>query len=56
MGQRIEKIFKAINYASKTFNKAQENYSVKPGKIRNFQKWKNDNNNNKKLPEWFMEA
>ena len=29
--------------------------SVKPGNIRNFQKWKNDNNNNK-LPEWFKEA
>ena len=28
---------------------------IKPGKIRNFQKWKNDNNNNK-LPEWFREA
>ena len=28
---------------------------VKPGKIRNFQKWKNDNNNNKLL-EWFREA
>ena len=30
--------------------------SVKPGNIRNFQKWKNDNNNNNKLPEWFREA
>ena len=29
---------------------------VKPGKIRNFQKWQNDNNNNNKLPEWFREA
>ena len=28
LGQRIEKIFKAIYYASKTFNKAQENYST----------------------------
>ena len=24
--------------------------NVKPGKIRNFQKWQNDNNNNNKLP------
>ena len=30
-------------------------FVVKPGKIINFQKWKNDNNNNK-LPEWFREA
>ena len=28
LGQRIEKIFKAIYYASKTFNEAQENYST----------------------------
>ena len=28
LGQRIEKIFKVINYASKTFNEAQENYST----------------------------
>ena len=28
MGQRTEKIFKAIYYASKTFNAAQENYST----------------------------
>ena len=28
MGQRTEKIFKAIYYASKTFNEAQENYST----------------------------
>ena len=28
LGQRIEKIFKAIYYASKTFNDAQENYST----------------------------
>ena len=27
-GQRIEKIFRAIDYASKTFNEAQENYST----------------------------
>ena len=27
-GQRTEKIFKAIYYASKTFNEAQENYST----------------------------
>ena len=26
LGQRTEKIFKAIYYASKTFNEAQENY------------------------------
>ena len=26
LGQRKEKIFRAIYYASKTFNKAQENY------------------------------
>ena len=28
LGQRIEKIFKAIYYASKTFNETQENYST----------------------------
>ena len=28
LGQRTEKIFKAIYYARKTFNKAQENYST----------------------------
>ena len=28
LGQKIEKIFKAIYYASKTFNEAQENYST----------------------------
>ena len=28
LGQRIEKSFKAIYYASKTFNEAQENYST----------------------------
>ena len=28
LGQRIEKVFKAIYYASKTFNEAQENYST----------------------------
>ena len=28
LGQRIEKIFKAIYYTSKTFNEAQENYST----------------------------
>ena len=28
MGQRIEKIFKAIYCANKTFNEAQENYST----------------------------
>ena len=28
LGQRTEKIFKAIYYASKTFNEAQENYST----------------------------
>ena len=28
LGQRTEKIFRAIYYASKTFNKAQENYST----------------------------
>ena len=28
LGQRIEKIFKAICYATKTFNEAQENYST----------------------------
>ena len=36
--------------------------SVKPGKIKNFQKWQNDynnnnnNNNNNKFPEWFRET
>ena len=28
LGQRNEKVFKAIYYASKTFNEAQENYST----------------------------
>ena len=28
LGQRTKKIFKAINYASKAFNEAQENYST----------------------------
>ena len=28
LGQRTKKIFKAIYYASKTFNEAQENYSI----------------------------
>ena len=28
LGQRIEKIFKAIYYTNKTFNEAQENYST----------------------------
>ena len=28
LGQRTEKIFKTINYANKTFNEAQENYST----------------------------
>ena len=28
LGQIMEKIFKAIYYASKTFNEAQENYSI----------------------------
>ena len=28
LGQKIEKIFKAIYYANKTFNEAQENYST----------------------------
>ena len=28
LGQKTEKVFKAIYYASKTFNKAQENYST----------------------------
>ena len=28
LGQRTEKIFRAIYYASKTFNEAQENYST----------------------------
>ena len=34
LGQRIEKIFKAIYYANKTFNEAQENYSTTEGKTR----------------------
>ena len=28
LGQRIENIFKAIYYVSKTFNEVQENYST----------------------------
>ena len=35
--------------------KASKKGGVKLGKLRNFQKWKNDNNNNK-LPEWLREA
>ena len=32
--------------------------TVKPGKIRNFQKWQNDNNNNNnnKLSQWLREG
>ena len=33
LGQRTEKIFKAIYYASKTFNEAQENYSTTKKKM-----------------------
>ena len=33
LGQRTEKIFKAIYYASKTFNEAQENYSTTEKKM-----------------------
>ena len=33
LGQRTEKIFKAIYYASKTFNEAQENYSTTENEI-----------------------
>ena len=28
LGQRVDKVFKAIYYAKKTFNEAQENYST----------------------------
>ena len=28
LGQKVEKVFKAIYYASKTFNEAQQNYST----------------------------
>ena len=28
LGQRTDKTFRAINYASKTFNEAQDNYSA----------------------------
>ena len=28
LGQKIDKMFRAIYYASKTFNEAQENYST----------------------------
>ena len=33
LGQRTEKIFKIIYYASKTFNEAQENYSTTEKKM-----------------------
>ena len=33
LGQRTEKMFKAIYYASKTFNEAQENYSTTEKKM-----------------------
>ena len=33
LGQRTEKVFKAIYYASKTFNEAQENYSTTEKKM-----------------------
>ena len=33
LGQEIEKLFKAIYYASKTFNEAQENYSTTEKKM-----------------------
>ena len=33
LGQRTEKIFKAIYYANKTFNEAQENYSTTEKKM-----------------------
>ena len=33
LGQRTEKIFRAIYYASKTFNRAQENYSTTENEI-----------------------
>ena len=33
LGQRTEKIFKAIYYASKTFNEAQENYSTTENEV-----------------------
>ena len=34
LGQRTEKIFKAIYYADKTFNEAQENYSTTEKEMR----------------------
>ena len=33
LGQRIEKIFKTIYYARKTFNEAQENYTTTKNKM-----------------------
>ena len=33
LGQKAKKVFKAIYYASKTFNKAQENYSTTEKKM-----------------------
>ena len=33
LGQRTDKMFKAIYYASKTFNEAQENYSTNEKKM-----------------------
>ena len=35
LGQRTEKIFKAIYYAIETFNEAQENYSTTKKEIGN---------------------
>ena len=44
LGQRIEKIFRATYYASKTFNEAQENYSTIEndmiGIVFNFEKFR----------------
>ena len=33
LGQKAEKVFKAIYYASKTFNESQENYSTTEKKM-----------------------
>ena len=39
LGQKAEKLFKAIYYASKTFNEAQENYSTTEKEMPRLIRW-----------------
>ena len=39
LGQKAEKVFKAIYYASKTFNEAQENYSTTEKEMPRLIRW-----------------